>query len=588
MNNYFIQAVENPEIESFDNLNDVAKPINIDENIEDIIKRYQSHPSILKIKENVKVEKVFEFIDATEDDMYDGIMELNPKKTSVKDDIPAKVLLGTNDIISKHMANMYNDSKNSQTFPSSMKQADVTPIPKTRETSIKKCFRPVSLNIILSKLYEKNMYAQINDYIEQFLSPHLFGFRKGHSTQHCLISMIEMWRKALDEGKIAGAILTDLSKAFDCLSHDLLVAKLEAYGFGRSALKFISNYLRDRKQRTKVNGAYSSWKDIKYGVPQGSILGPLLFNIFINDIFYFINNVNIANYADDNTTYASSKNIMDLLKLLETETFSVLNWFRFNEMKSNNDKCHLIISCNRNINYENKSFVYLENEFLESEDTVKLLGLTIDKELKFKDHVTNLLKRGNQKLHALMRVSKFLNQEKLRLIMKTFIESQFNYCPLVWMFHGRKLNTKINKLHERALRVVYKADNLTYEELLKKDESFTVHERNLQKLAIEMYKVKHNLSPQPVQDIFKRKSRKVRGGNEWVIPKVRTVNKGLETMRYRGPFIWNLVPNYIKLSKSLAVFKENIKNWQPVGCTCRLCQIYVPKLGRLKKSEIRN
>ena len=155
------------------------------------------------------------------------------------------------------------------------------------------------------------MYAQINDYIKQFLSPHLFGFRKGHSTQHCLISIIEMWRKSLDEGKIAGAILTDLSKAFDCLSHDLLVAKLEAYGFGRSALKFISNYLRDRKQRTNVNGTYSSWKDIKYGVPQGSILGPLLFNIFINDIFYFINNVNIANYADDNTTYASSKNIMD-------------------------------------------------------------------------------------------------------------------------------------------------------------------------------------------------------------------------------------------------------------------------------------
>ena len=208
--------------------------------------------------------------------------------------------------------------------------------------------------------------------------------------------MIEMWRKALDEGKIAGAILTDLSKAFDCLNHDLLVAKLEAYGFGRSALKFISNYLRGRKQRTKVNGAYSSWNDIKYGVPQGSILGPLLFNISINDIFYFVDNVKIANYADDNTTFASSKNVMDLLKLLETETFSVLNWFSFNEMKSNNDKCHLIICSNRNLNHKGKSFIYIENELLESEDTVKLLGLTIDKELTFKTHVTNLLKKATK------------------------------------------------------------------------------------------------------------------------------------------------------------------------------------------------
>ena len=187
-----------------------------------------------------------------------------------------------------------------------------------------------------------------------------------------------------------------------------------------------------------------------------------------------------------------------------------------------------------------------------------------------------------------MWVSKFLSTEKLRLVMKTFIESLFNYCPLVWMFHGRELNTKINKLHERALRVVYKTDGLTFEDLLKKDETFTIHERNLQKLAIEMYKVKHDLSPQPIQELFNKASRETRGGKEWVIPRVRTVNKGIETLRFRGPFTWNLVPSDIKLSKSLAVFKENIKKWQPVGCTCRLCQLYVPDLGRLKKSEIRN
>ena len=176
--------------------------------IDDIIKRYQSHPSILKIKENIKVETKFEFNDVTEDDIYNEIKGLNPQKASVENDIPAKVLIGTNDIVSKYLSSMYNDSKNCQTYPSSMKQADVTPIPKTRETSNKKNFSPVSLSIILSKLYEKNMYSQISSYIETFLSPHLFGFRKGHSTQHCLLSMIEMWKEALDKAKIAGAILT--------------------------------------------------------------------------------------------------------------------------------------------------------------------------------------------------------------------------------------------------------------------------------------------------------------------------------------------------------------------------------------------
>ncbi len=159
-----------------------------------------------------------------------------------------------------------------------------------------------------------------------------------------MLSMIEMWRKAIDENKVAGAILTDLSKAFDCLSHDLFIAKLEAYGFDKSALKLIRDYLKSRKQRTKVGSSYSSWRDIFYGVPQGSILGPLLFNIFMNDIFYFIEEGEIANYADDSTYHTIKDNIMELLKTLEKETYSILNWFGFNEMKSNDDKCHLIVA----------------------------------------------------------------------------------------------------------------------------------------------------------------------------------------------------------------------------------------------------
>ena len=223
---------------------------------------------------------------------------------------------------------------------------------------------------------------------------------------------------------------------------------MAAYGFEKNTLLFIQNYLKDRKQRTKVNGSFSLWLELKYGVPQGSILGPLLFNIFINDIFFFIKYTKMAIYADDNTLYSMSTTIENLLKTLESETTTILDWFRVNEMKPNDDKCHLIV-CNKD-----DLSVKLGNETIQSSDSVELLGITIDKNLNVTAHVSNLIKKGNQKLHALARISKYVSEDKLKVLMRTFIQSQFNYSPLVWMFHNRTLNHKINKLQEKALRIV--------------------------------------------------------------------------------------------------------------------------------------
>ena len=208
--------------------------------------------------------------------------------------------------------------------------------------------------------------------------------------------------------------------------------------------------------------------------------------------------------------------------------------------------------------------------------------------MTFEEHIKKLLTKSNQKLHALMRISKYMTTEKLRVLMKSFIESQFKYCPLVWMFHSKKIHNRINKLHERALRVVYKNDNkLTFEELLKKDKSFSVHDRNLQKLAMVMYQVKNGLCPTPVQEIFTHidsnsNLRNKANGEDWIIPKVRTERRGIETLRYRGPFTWNLLPDEIKASESFEIFRSKIIEWKPQGCTCKLCNPFYQGLGYLK------
>ena len=158
--------------------------------------------------------------------------------------------------------------------------------------------------------------------------------------------MIERWKKSLDSKGTFGPLLTHLSKAFDCIPHELMIAKLDAYGFDLKALILVFNYLRNRKKRFKTNSSYSDWSDLLFGVPQGSILGPLLFFIFICDLFYFEENVYIASYPNDNTPYCASHDLQTTINTLQDSSAKLFDWFSKNSMKANADKCHLLLSEN--------------------------------------------------------------------------------------------------------------------------------------------------------------------------------------------------------------------------------------------------
>ena len=185
------------------------------------------------------------------------------------------------------------------------------------------------------------MFQQISKFMEPLLSKYQCGFRKGYNTQYCLLAMLEKWKSSVDKGSSFGALLTDLSKAFHCLLHELLIAKLHAYGFSLNALRLVHSYLTNRKLRTKINTKYSSSEEILFGVPQESILGPLLSNIFLCDLFFIMNETEFASYADDNTPYTSGQNIDNVIRSLENDSVRLFKWFSDNQMKANKDKCHL-------------------------------------------------------------------------------------------------------------------------------------------------------------------------------------------------------------------------------------------------------
>ena len=275
LNDYFIDAVQNLDIEKFYCIEDDKNDGNLspEEKIDRILKRYEFHPSIVMIKSKVNITQKFKFENIDKDQMYEKIKSLDPKKGS-SEDIPTDILIGSNDIVCGYISDIYNQDKEQNQFPFFLKRANVAPHFKDDDRTAEKNYRPVSNLLILSKLYEGNMSDQMKQYMEDYISPYIFGYRKSHGPQPCLLNMIEMWRKGLDEGKVAGAILTDLSKAFDCISHDLLIAKLDSYGFDKTALMFVYDYLKNRVQRTKINKSHSSWRELLSGVPQGSILGP--------------------------------------------------------------------------------------------------------------------------------------------------------------------------------------------------------------------------------------------------------------------------------------------------------------------------
>ena len=202
---------------------------------------------------------------------------------------------------------------------------------------------------------------------------------------------------SLDRKGYAGAVLMDLSKAFDTINHELLIAKLEKYGFSKNALFLIFDYLSNRWQRTKINISFSSWSELFSGVPQGSVLGPTLFNIYLNDLFYLFENTNVCNIADDTTPYVCSTSLPDLLNNLESDTTSAIMWFEYNYMKLNEDKCHFLFAGNTP---EHMWVTVGQTKIWESSQE-RLLGLVIDKNLNFEPHLELICKKANAKVTCL-------------------------------------------------------------------------------------------------------------------------------------------------------------------------------------------
>ena len=401
-------------------------------------------------------------------------------------------------------------------------------------------YRPVSILSCLSKIFEKILITQLSEYFDDIFSPHMSGFRKAHGCQDVLLYFTNNAKLSLDDRSVTLALLTDLSKAFDCLHYKLLIAKLHAYGVDKNSCLIILNYFTNRKQRVKLGDIKSDWEPIFKGAPQGSLFGPFMYNVFSNDLLCKVNNlpdITVYNYADDTTIACTDVNYDTAHNKLLNASEILLDWFESNNLKANPTKFQLIVFEESNV--ERSLVVHGAN--IQSSSSVKLLGVLIDHSLLFTEHISQLCIKAGRKINVLSRLCCSLTTEAKLLLMQAFILSHFNFCSIIWHYCSMRDLRKIEKLQYKALKYVYNDFNSSYTDLRIMANRPLMYIERQRSILLEVYKCLNQISPRYLHDMFEIKMMPYNLRNESIVilPKYNFIKYVKYSILYDGAALWN-------------------------------------------------
>ena len=490
------------------------------------------------------------FLQPTEKNEVIDIINLSiDNKANGPNSIPNQILHIIKLIVAEPIADIINLSFSTGTYIEKLKISKIIPIYKEKgDKTLSKNFRPISLLSNINKIVEKIMHKRLYGFFENqgLIYQHQFGFRKQHSTTHALIDLTEDIRQTIDNNKFSCGVFIDLQKAFDTVDHNILLKKLNHYGVRDITNKWFKSYLTNRKQYVSLSGIDSNIANIEFGVPQGSVLGPLLFLIYINDLHVAIKYSKTRHFADDTNLLINNNSLKQLNKHLNLDLRRLCNWLKANKISLNCSKTELIIfrHPNKKLNYDLK--IKINGKKLIPSKSVKYLGIYIDTHLNWTAQVDSLSVKLSRSTGMLSKIRHYVSADTLRNIYFGIFSSLLTYGSQIWGQFNNKHICRLQRIQNKALRIINFADY--------KDPSTPLYfKSNILKISdhvklqnfLFVHKAIKGDLPLPFNDYFQTSVEthniNTRGASNYklLLPKARTQSYGINSITYRSAAFWN-------------------------------------------------
>ena len=529
-------------------------------------------------------ENKLEFKKVSQESILKTLKNLDINKASGIDNITGKFLRDGAKILALPISQICNLSITTSSFPDDCKMAKLKPLFKKGSKTDPKNFRPISLLPLISKVVERIIYDQTMDFLTENKVLYKFqsGFRKNHSTDFCLSYLTDKISSGFDEGLMTGMILIDLQKAFDTIDHEILIAKLPYIGFSDNSINWYKSYISNRKFKVNISDKFSSSADLTCGVPQGSILGPLLFLLYVNDMPQSVK-CDLFLYADDSCLVYQAKELSKIESRLNEDFASICDWFVDNKLSihfgEDKTKSILFATKNKSKNIGNLNISY-KNINIKQYSSVTYLGCILDETLSGESMALYVLNKLNARLKFLYRKNEFLTPALRRLLCNALIQPHFDYACSAWYTSlNKKFRTKLQIMQNKCVRFCLQQGKRTHAGFIEFDKLnwLPVEKRFNQCLCVNTFKFYNDTCPLYLGDIFhptEQNRINTRTSTLKLSQPLRKTNYGKNCISFMAPKTWNGLPSNIKTLENTNLFKHKVKDYYLQGLKDEYRDIY--------------